>query len=400
MTRFGLAFLPNLSLITSAVSIVLPPTNTNFSKLAPRVPGHYPCDCYQVSGDDPGYFTHYKLWDFRNVPLPHSLNSGAFDPSDGALWEAETIPLSQTDFKNDWLTQSWSRSQTIDSTIPMANADSNAFFARHPNIPDASQLVLRTTRFEDHSSSAEIESQHGNFHRCSIRVRMRLMSKDAITRRPEDETPDVNAVPKGACAGIFTYRSATCESDVEFLTSDPRNTIHYANQPDYDAVNDVIIPGASKTVTTVPTPWSEWTTHRMDWFVNTTSWYVDDMLQAVVSQSVPDRPSIIAMNLWSDGGIWTGDMHVGESVYMGVEWIEIAYNTSLTGDARFGTDQRHRQRPSDYGKADHHAKRQMSGTEEQTRYWLRGNRDKAENRFGNMSTTLMLKTIRRLGTEA
>ncbi|KAL4993047.1 concanavalin A-like lectin/glucanase domain-containing protein [Aspergillus recurvatus] len=165
----------------------------------------------------------------------------------------------------------------------------------------------------------------------------------------------------GACAGIFTYRSATCESDVEFLTSDPPNTIHYANQPDYDAENDIIIPGASEVVTTVPVPWSEWVTHRMDWFANETLWYANDELQAVVSMSVPDRPSILAMNLWSDGGIWTGDMQVGESVYMGIEWIEIAYNTSTAGDVPIETGQRHRVRPSERTKRDSHAKRQTSG---------------------------------------
>lgn len=359
MTKLSLFLLPSLFLLTFAASIALPLANT--SRVAPRVPGHHPCDCYLVSGDHPGYFTHYKFWDFRDVSLPYGLDSSAFRPSGDNTWETETIPLSETEFSSDWLTQSWTRNETLDSAFPMVNADTNAFFARHPNIPGASQLVLRTTRLQDYSSSAEIESQHGNFHHLSVRIRMRLMSKDAITRNPEEDTPDVNDVPKGACAGFFTYRSATCESDVEFLTSDPPNTIHYANQPDYDAVNDIIIPGASEVVNTVPMPWSAWTTHRMDWFPNETLWYADDELQALIWLSVPDRPSLIAMNLWSDGGIWTGDMQVNESVYMGIEWIEIAYNTSAAGDAPVGLDHRHRQRPSDWGRLESHPKRQLSG---------------------------------------
>ncbi|KAL4780346.1 concanavalin A-like lectin/glucanase domain-containing protein [Aspergillus varians] len=179
---------------------------------------------------------------------------------------------------------------------------------------------------------------------------MRLMSRDAITRTPEDPTPDVNRVPKGACAGIFTYRSATCESDVEFLTSDPPNTIHYANQPDYDPENDIIIPGASEVVDSVPSPWSTWVTHRMDWFPNETRWYANNELQADISISVPDQPSILAMNLWSDGGIWTGDMEVNESVYMGIEWIEIAFNTSTMGLSPIEANQRHRNRSSEWGE--------------------------------------------------
>jgi hypothetical protein len=367
--RPSLHLLPTLSLIASTVSIVLPPANTilttpaaaHVPNLAPRIPSHYPCDCYIVSGDEPGYFTDYQFWDFRDVRLPHSLSSGGYGPSTVSHWETETVPLSQTPFSKDWKTQSWSRQETTDSTVPLVNDDANAFFAKHPNLPAASQLVLRTTRLQDYSSSAEVESQHGNYFHVSIRVRMRLMSGEAISRRPWDETPDVNEVPKGACAGIFTYRSATCESDVEFLTSDPPNTIHYANQPDYDAENDIIIPGASEVVTTVPVPWSEWVTHRMDWFANETVWYANDELQAVVSKSVPDRPSILALNLWSDGGLWTGDMQVDESVYMGIEWIEIAYNTSTAGDARIETGQRHRVRPSERTKRGSHGKRQTSG---------------------------------------
>ncbi|KAL5000754.1 hypothetical protein BDV10DRAFT_161303 [Aspergillus recurvatus] len=195
-----LHLLTSLSVTASTASIALPPPNTTFTttaaahapNLAPRVPGHYPCDCYIVSGDEPGYFTDYRFWDFRDVPLPHSLKSGTYGSSALSHWEQETVPLSQTPFREDWQTQSWSRQETTDSTVPMVNDDANAFFAKHPNLPAASQLVLRTTRLQDYSSSAEVESQHGNYFHVSIRVRMRLMSREAISRRPWDDTPDVN----------------------------------------------------------------------------------------------------------------------------------------------------------------------------------------------------------------
>ncbi|KAL4964950.1 glycoside hydrolase family 16 protein [Aspergillus stella-maris] len=371
MKKLSLLFfplrLPSLSfIIATAAAIVLPPPTLTNATIFPRVPSHFPCDCYLVSGEDPGYFTSYKFYDFRDVPLPHSLNSGAYSPSDSSLWEAESVPLSQTPFQIDWRVQSWGRDNALDSIVPMINSGSNAFFAKHPNQPDTTQLVLRTTRYAEYSSTAEIESQHGNFFHCSIRVRMRLMSREAITRSPDDEEPDVNDVPKGACAGIFTYRSATCESDVEFLTSDPPNTIHYANQPDYDNDNDFIIPNASSIVTDVPVPWSEWTTHRMDWLSDGTLWYADDELQANITKSVPDRPSIIAMNLWSDGGLWTGDMRIDESVYMGIEWIEIAFNTSTAGNSPIETDQRHRHRPSDWGEGNGIGNRTRTRTSRQS----------------------------------
>ncbi|KAL2845056.1 concanavalin A-like lectin/glucanase domain-containing protein [Aspergillus pseudoustus] len=363
MARLIFSLLPSLSLIASSASSVLPPinTNTNTPKIEPRVPSHYPCDCFLVSGPDPGYFTDYKLWDFRSVPLPYSLNHGAYRAAAADLWEAETVPLSQSGFKSDWQAQSWSRHKTLDSIVPMVNSDLNAFFARHPQIPDASQLVLRTTRLSNYSSTAEIESHQGNFYRCSLRIRMRLMSREAVSRSPIDPSPHVNQVPKGACAGIFTYRSATCESDLEFLTSDPPNTVHYANQPDYDPVNDIIIPNASSVVTTLPSPWSAWITHRMDWLSNSTTWYVDDELQANITYGVPDRPSILALNLWSDGGIWTGDMKTNESVYMGIEWIEIAFNTSAAGVPPLEHSQRVHHRPLKSERRGSSRKRQLSG---------------------------------------
>ncbi|KAL4914863.1 concanavalin A-like lectin/glucanase domain-containing protein [Aspergillus aurantiobrunneus] len=348
MTRLALSLFSSLLFLlftASAASLALPPTTSpSNSSLTPRSLSQN-CDCYLVSGEDPGYFTNYKLWDFRDVSLPPPS-----DPS--SRWDSATIPLSQTPFAADWQAQSWAREKTIDSTIPLRNSPGNAFFANHPNAPGASQLVLRTTRLEDHASTAEIESRRGSYFHCSFRVRMRLMAREAITRDPEDTTPDVNDVPSGACAGIFTYRSATCEADLEFLTSDPPNTIHYANQPDYDPVSDEVIPGAAEVVTTVPVPWSMWTTHRMDWFPAETRWYADGQLQANVSVSVPDQPSILAMNLWNDGGAWTGDMEIDESVYMGIEWIEVAYNASTAGLPSDETSQSFRLRSSEQARMD------------------------------------------------
>ncbi|KAL4877081.1 concanavalin A-like lectin/glucanase domain-containing protein [Aspergillus karnatakaensis] len=385
MTKLSFLLLPSLSLIALTTSIAPDPPSTttnipprNNPKLSPRVPSHHPCDCYVVSGPDAGYFTSYKFWDFRNISLPiHDLDPDLdndpdldldldleepeFSISSADIWETQTVPLSESSFSTDWAAQSWSRQKTSDSLVPMVNSDTNAFFARHPDWHGTSQLVLRTMRLQDSSSTAEIESHHGNFFHCSLRVRMRLMSRDTVSRAPWDTREVDNVVPRGACAGIFTYRSATCESDVEFLTSDAPNTIHYANQPDYDAVNDFIIPGASKVVTTVPAPWSSWVTHRMDWLKKETRWYADGQLQANLTISVPDRPSILALNLWTDGGIWTGDMEVDESVYMGIEWIEIAYNTSTEDLSSIEGNQRYRHRPSKRGEKRAGEKRQTSG---------------------------------------
>ncbi|KAL3454880.1 hypothetical protein BJX65DRAFT_301503 [Aspergillus insuetus] len=101
MATLILSLLPSLSLIAPSAASALPSTTTT-PNIEPRVPSHYPCDCFLVSGPVPGYFTDYKFWDFRSVPLPYSLNHGAYSVVATAdVWEAQTVPLSQSPFKTD-----------------------------------------------------------------------------------------------------------------------------------------------------------------------------------------------------------------------------------------------------------------------------------------------------------
>ncbi|PWY65606.1 concanavalin A-like lectin/glucanase, partial [Aspergillus heteromorphus CBS 117.55] len=308
------------------------------------------CDCYintpTPSDPDTTIFTHYKLWDFRNVPLPAlSIESTPTNPSSPSSL-LETYPLTKTPFDSDWRAQNWQRNATPLGPIPMINTDRNVFLLKDvtssPQDPKSSFLVLRTTRFPDHASTAELDGQFGPVYHCSLRVRMRIMSEREILRaagkvRKDKNTVDsktnsnsnskTDPIPPGTCAGIFTYLTPTCESDIEILTSEDPHTIHYANQPDYDPVSDTSIPGSSTTVN-LSTPWTLWTTHRLDWHAGSSVWFADGQVVSNLSYSVPDQPSVVAVNLWSDGGNWSGDMKVGESVFMGIEWIEMLYNVS------------------------------------------------------------------------
>ncbi|KAI9928085.1 hypothetical protein MW887_002118 [Aspergillus wentii] len=303
------------------------------------------CDCYLVSGPEPGYFQNYRLWDFRNVPLhvnQENLDDYDDNPTEGEIIEdagiggnlsVNSILLSQTPFAKDWKSQAWHREGSSLGPVPILNSKWNVFFARDPSErhgPDSTYLVLRTKRLRDHTSTAEIESRLRNIFRCSFRVRLRILAPYS------DQVPDAGVTngqmaTGGACAGIFSYHSANCESDIEILTSGPRNIVHLANQPDYDPNTDQKIPGAS-TVARIRKPWTSWVTHRLDWLTDHSRWYADrDMLNTKTYQ-VPNKPSMMAINLWSDGGSWTGDMNVGDSVYMAIEWIQMVYNVSARTD--------------------------------------------------------------------
>ncbi|GKZ76828.1 hypothetical protein AnigIFM56816_008117 [Aspergillus niger] len=310
---------------------------------------HANCDCYITSSfasnsnlTAPTYFTHYKFWDFRNAPLPQNgpetTQTNPSNPHDTST--LEIYPLTKTLFSHDWRAQTWDREATDISPVPMKNTDGNVFLLKHPSStprdPRSSFLVLRTTRFQDHASTAEMEGLFGYIYHCSLRLRMRLMSRDDIVttaasthphNQPGPQPGSQSRIPQGSCAGIFTYRSSICESDIEILTTEDSHTIHYANQPDYDPISDTLIPGASSIVN-LTKPWTSWTTHRLDWVADMSAWYADGQLQSKSNYSVPDRPSIVAMNLWSNGGNWSGDMKVGESVFMGIEWIELVYNVT------------------------------------------------------------------------
>ncbi|KXG47739.1 Concanavalin A-like lectin/glucanases superfamily [Penicillium griseofulvum] len=344
------------------------------------------CDCYTISGPDPGYFHHYKFWDFRAVDLKKHANLNLSEPIDysdedwddddggdiqdppndhpPAVHESKdpdprSLVFYKTSFEIDWSSQNWERRGTARSPVLMINSKHNVFLTRdhEQHNPHATYLVLRTTRFSDYTSTAEIETRLHNIYRCSLRVRFRLLPASSIVSQPPQpkEWPSRDprrhyTVPSnnktipvrddrpadGACAGIFTYHDQTCESDIEILTRDPSHRVHYANQPDYDFAADKEIPGAS-TVRDVPVPWTTWSTHRLDWLSNMSRWYVDGQIQDAKSYGVPNLASMIVVNLWSNGGLWTGDMKIGDSIYMGIEYIELVYNRSSDAFGGFYT---------------------------------------------------------------
>jgi hypothetical protein len=361
------------------------------------------CDCFTVSGPDPGYFQHYKLWDFRAVPLTSDLDSihdsddtyddddddnededSDDDDDDGMNFHdmdeeydskspdekkqeinLDTFWFFDSSFYEDWTAQQWERPRNPQSPVNMINSKHNVFFTRNHGQRDshATFLILRTIRHDNYTSTAEIETQVRNIYRCSMRVRFRILPASVSVLHPavlplrqpqhwmppaNDSTVSGNATSlveagrplPGACVGIFTYRFPNCESDIEILTNDPSTRVRYANQPDYDPETDEMIPGAS-TVADVDVPWTEWSTHRLDWLSGVSRWWVNKKPQGTKTYRVPNMESRLVINLWSDGGDWTGDMRLGDTIYLGIEYIELAYNRSSDGIKYVPPSQRH-----------------------------------------------------------
>ena len=139
------------------------------SSQRPRKKDPRQCDCFTVAGPDPGYFQHYKLWDFRSVPLDkwaHSVNSDAEDDKVGEStdWNdedgdgsdvdededdhvsdlndnddgpyaasppADALWFFETAFEKDWISQKWQRPRTPQAPVTMVNSKHNVFFTRN-----------------------------------------------------------------------------------------------------------------------------------------------------------------------------------------------------------------------------------------------------------------------------
>jgi beta-glucanase (GH16 family) len=134
----------------------------------------------------------------------------------------------------------------------------------------------------------------------------------------------------GAVAGFFTYHNDTQESDIEVLTRDGGSSVHVTNQPTLDG-NDQPIAGATFNESM---PWfktvDQFSVYRLDWFpdIGVSAWYVDGAILKTSEVNVPFEASTLMIDMWSNGGSWSGDMQVWGQAKLEIQWIELAFNAS------------------------------------------------------------------------
>lgn len=163
-------------------------------------------------------------------------------------------------------------------------------------------------------SAAEIDSTAMNYQHLSARFLARVTGA------------------AGACAGMFTYLpndnpQNIQEADIEILTSGPRNAVQYTNQPSNKDGNEV----AQATVNSTnpgDIDWTQWMIYRVDWMPGTTTWYVNGESVAKISLQAPRDPASLIINMWGDGGSWTGNMSTYDQAYLQIQWMQVAYNSS------------------------------------------------------------------------
>lgn len=139
----------------------------------------------------------------------------------------------------------------------------------------------------------------------------------------------------GAVAGFFTYHNDTAESDIEIPTGGTGNEIHYSNQPTTDPDTAVPVEDATFNVSMKDhQPASVWNNYRLDWIRGSSAWYVNGKQTAETSVNVPDAESKIILNLWSNGGNFSGRMNTGNEAWFDIQWVELLFNTTTTTAAK------------------------------------------------------------------
>ncbi|KAL4786926.1 concanavalin A-like lectin/glucanase domain-containing protein [Aspergillus varians] len=258
-------------------------------------------------------YAHHLYHDFRSLDDTGELYNSepANITSDAQSSAAPVQPgyLTSDAFVNDWGIQSWGSPASKIAPYRKQYSNQNVYIQRDPETSET-HLVLRAYRNSDFVSSGEIDTKIANIFHASITVRARVRGDS------------------GTCAGIFTYFDGENESDIEILTRDPTNHVRYTNQPGLDADGNVIPEASSDVDLPNGAVWTEWHDHRLDWTPKLSSWYLDGKLVLTKTTGIPQEPSSVILNMWGDGGLWTGDIEIGSAAYLEIQWIKISYNTS------------------------------------------------------------------------
>ncbi|KAG8357578.1 hypothetical protein FVEN_g4764 [Fusarium venenatum] len=205
----------------------------------------------------------------------------------------------------------------------MSNSPNNIYIQENDDDGATSDtfLTMRTMRMPGFQSAAEFESV-STFHYVSVRILARVTGS------------------AGACMALFTYLedddelADVQEADIEILTRDPKNRIQYTNQPSYTNDGDEVPKATRNGTLPKGLGWDDWVVHRLDWTPERSVWYVQGQEVASIEFQTPKDPAQIILNAWSDGGSWSGNMSLGDSAYMQIQWIDMVYNATKDNDKR------------------------------------------------------------------
>ncbi|RFU31540.1 hypothetical protein B7463_g4837, partial [Scytalidium lignicola] len=370
--------------IALVTAVTAASTGVQIDTIATNNNNNNKCTTFLTIGPTSTYFTHHRFYDFRNIIIDDSSTIPAGVPemtSNPNITANEDATSANSDADTDTghlTTMVTSANNVYIETETEAAAHGSAGSGKDRNTntdrngnKNTTHLTLRTTRLQTFQTAAEIDSTMKKYLFLSVRFAARIRGGWYTASGSDNTTSASGDDGRGACAGMFTYHPTNStssnnndngksngnnndttveESDIEILASDPSNSVHFTNQPSRDSAGNAVL-GATMNVT-IPsstttkgkgkniTPFdrSRWNVYRMDWMRDRTAWYINGVSVANISVNVPRRPMGIVVNMWSDGGLWSGEMDVGQEVVLQIRWIEVAFNTSSNSGYEIASD--------------------------------------------------------------
>ncbi|KAF2431942.1 concanavalin A-like lectin/glucanase [Tothia fuscella] len=261
------------------------------------------CSAFSTDGRAASHYQYYRFYDFRNTSAPIPKSKSTKYPRSKAVYDDS--------WKDDWYIRDYPRVSSQETLLPVNFIPERVT----DNSKDYSTyLTLSTARIDEENQEAgEITFTEFNASFASARFYGR-----------------VRGAP-GAVASIFTYYNDTQEADIEIFTRAPSDTVLYSNQPIAVGDDYIYIPGAMTNVTTTKAQaYDDWQIHRLDWIDGRTVVFIDDkeVNTSTVNVPVANPPSRIYLDMWSNGGNWTGNMTIGNSAVMDIQWIEMLFNST------------------------------------------------------------------------
>jgi hypothetical protein len=309
--------------------ILLLSASLPYAAAEPSLTDDSKCGCYLTNGTANSFFTSHEFLDFRSLDQYQGVPDPLADADASADASVTSSFFTSTAWKSSWTIQNWNNSGSggarSDATVLRVNSPNNVYIEKNtdPTPSSKTYLTLRTQRMPDFQTAAEIESNSTAYHFLSVRMLARTIGSS------------------GAVTALFTYRKADAhtdvqEADLEVITHDPPDLVHYTNQPSVSAAGDVVDDATRNVTLPGGLRWSDWAVHRLDWTPTQSTWYVDGVQTANISFQVPRDDAQVILNSWSDGGQWTGNMSVGDAAFMQIQWLDMVYNSTAQGTTKKG----------------------------------------------------------------
>lgn len=229
-----------------------------------------------------------------------------YETNDGAVWQYSLV----TDFSQlttaQWAeTTDWSTSELVrEATIPLNYTREN--------------VVLKDGALQLTASAYNASNNEG-ISSGQIRTRRRDIQYGSFRA-----TFSVVAESPGSVAGFFFYANDTQEIDIEVQSKMNDQTIHFGNQPSQNS--DIYLPNSGVT--------SQIHEYRFDWVTSKTSFYADGVPSAEFTEDVPMVNGTISLNMWGNGGSFSGPEAPTTNNTMFISKIALYFNTSSTTDSR------------------------------------------------------------------